>query len=179
VLAEDGRTLAASASRPGTGNQTYRITLPAVLPVNCVPATISGQPAAVGGCPGAVAEFSVLPGGTGPFSFLWRRDGEAIETAGNPSAATATLTLPGAVFADAGVYDCVVTNTCGSAVSEGAGLTMCVGDYNCDGGIDGGDTGAFFADWEASLPGADTNRDGGVDGADVDTFFAAWESGAC
>jgi hypothetical protein len=60
------------------------------------------------------------------------------------------------------------TNPCG-----------CAADYNQDGGVDGADVSAFFADWEASVGCADTNQDGGIDGSDVDTFFAAWESGGC
>ncbi len=55
----------------------------------------------------------------------------------------------------------------------------CFADYNQDGGIDGADVQAFFADWELGLSAADVNQDGGIDGADVDTFFAAWEAGAC
>ncbi|MBS0195558.1 MAG: hypothetical protein JSR77_02265 [Planctomycetes bacterium] len=55
----------------------------------------------------------------------------------------------------------------------------CFADYNQDGGIDGADVQAFFADWELGLAAADVNQDGGVDGADVDTFFGAWEAGAC
>ena len=55
----------------------------------------------------------------------------------------------------------------------------CPTDYNQDGGIDGGDVGAFFADWEAGLPCADVNRDGGVDNGDVSRFFRLWENGIC
>ncbi|MBS0195933.1 MAG: matrixin family metalloprotease [Planctomycetes bacterium] len=57
--------------------------------------------------------------------------------------------------------------------------TPCAADYNSDGGIDGGDVDAFFADWGAGLPAADVNGDGGVDGADVSVFFEAWEAGGC
>jgi hypothetical protein len=55
----------------------------------------------------------------------------------------------------------------------------CFADYNQDGGIDGADVEAFFADWEAGTAAADVNQDGGIDGADVETFFAAWEAGGC
>jgi len=61
------------------------------------------------------------------------------------------------------------TNPCGT----------CVADYNQDGGIDGGDVQAFFADWENAAGCSDANQDGGIDGADVDTFFIAWEGGSC
>ncbi|MBX3410663.1 MAG: matrixin family metalloprotease [Phycisphaeraceae bacterium] len=55
----------------------------------------------------------------------------------------------------------------------------CAADYNQDGGVDGADVDAFFADWEQGLPCADVNEDGGIDGADVDFFFAVWENGGC
>ncbi|MBS0195269.1 MAG: hypothetical protein JSR77_00765 [Planctomycetes bacterium] len=55
----------------------------------------------------------------------------------------------------------------------------CPADYNGDGGVDGTDVQAFFADWEAGVPGADVNGDGGVDGTDVEVFFAAWSNGGC
>lgn len=57
--------------------------------------------------------------------------------------------------------------------------TLCVGDFNQDGGIDGSDVDAFFAAWSAGDASADVNQDGGIDGSDVDTFFIAWESGSC
>ncbi len=54
---------------------------------------------------------------------------------------------------------------------------ICFGDYNRDGGTDGTDVQAFYADWEAGLPGADLDNDGGVDGADVEVFITHWEAG--
>lgn len=58
-------------------------------------------------------------------------------------------------------------------------ITPCYADYNRDGGIDGADVDAFFADWEFGAPGADINADGGIDGADVEAFFLRWEAGVC
>ncbi|MBS0198691.1 MAG: hypothetical protein JSR77_18240 [Planctomycetes bacterium] len=55
----------------------------------------------------------------------------------------------------------------------------CPADYNMDGGIDGQDVQAFYADWENGLLPADVNQDGGIDGADVQFFFIAWEAGGC
>ncbi len=55
----------------------------------------------------------------------------------------------------------------------------CPADYNMDGGIDGQDVQAFYADWELGLTPADVNQDGGVDGADVQFFFEVWEAGGC
>jgi hypothetical protein len=53
----------------------------------------------------------------------------------------------------------------------------CRADYNDDGGVDGDDVIAFFADWDAGRIAADFNADGGVDGDDVIDFFGRWDSG--
>ncbi|MCX5691581.1 MAG: immunoglobulin domain-containing protein [Planctomycetota bacterium] len=140
---------------------------------------LTTQPSNAVGCPSSTATFSLTADGTGPFTYHWRKDGTPIDsgTGGNPSAATATLTLTNVGSADAGTYDCLVTNACGTITSDPARLTMCIGDFNCDGGVDGSDIGAFFAEWEAGNAIADTNADGGIDGADVSTFFEHWEAG--
>ena len=53
----------------------------------------------------------------------------------------------------------------------------CPADYNNDGGVDGDDVIAFFADWDAGVMDADFNDDGGVDGDDVIGFFGNWDAG--
>jgi uncharacterized membrane protein len=53
----------------------------------------------------------------------------------------------------------------------------CIGDFNRDGGVDGGDIASFFIAWEAAEFDADLDRNGGIDGSDIETFFVAWESG--
>jgi hypothetical protein len=55
--------------------------------------------------------------------------------------------------------------------------SICLTDWNSDGGIDGGDVTTFFDSWEQGK--ADINLDGGTDGADIDEFFARWERGDC
>ena len=58
-----------------------------------------------------------------------------------------------------------------------AACSECPSDFNCDGGVDGADIGAFFEAWEAGDSTGDLNQDGGVDGSDVDSFFERWEAG--
>ena len=53
----------------------------------------------------------------------------------------------------------------------------CRADFNCDGGVDGDDVIAFFAEWDENLIGADVTDDGLVDGDDVIAFFARWDAG--
>jgi len=64
-------------------------------------------------------------------------------------------------------------------LGSGGGCASCAADYNQDGGVDGADVEAFFADWENGLACSDVNQDGGVDGADVEFFFGVWENGGC
>jgi hypothetical protein len=71
----------------------------------------------------------------------------------------------------------VASNGCGTTISAAASLTICIGDFNCDGGIDGADPTAFFEQWEAGDATADVNEDGGIDGSDVVAFFDRWEGG--
>jgi hypothetical protein len=52
----------------------------------------------------------------------------------------------------------------------------CYVDYNNDGGIDGDDVIAFFAQWDAASTCADVDNSGGVDGDDVILFFAQWDA---
>lgn len=147
----------------------------------CSPPGISSQPNGVCAREGGSATFSIRTTG----SPHWRRNGVPLtdqpgRVVGSESM---VLTLSGLNAADAGTYDCVVTGSCSSPgvtarrISDAAALTLCTGDYNCDGGIDGGDIEGFFADWEAGGSAADVNNDGGIDGSDVETFFERWENG--
>jgi len=63
--------------------------------------------------------------------------------------------------------------------SNRPGCPPCIADHNRDGGVDGADIEAFFADWDQSLRCGDSNEDGGVDAADVITFITRWQEGDC
>lgn len=131
---------------------------------------------------GNQAQFTVDVGGA--TSYRWRKDGSDLADGPNiTGSGTDTLTILSCSASDEGRYACFVTTRCGSALSDAARLRVeplpCPADYNQDGGIDGSDVDAFFADWEGGLPGADVNQDGGIDGSDVDYFFLVWEAGGC
>lgn len=88
------------------------------LTVNSGP-SIDTPPSNQGVCSGSPASFSVAASGTAPLSYQWRKGGVDIGGATN-----ASYSIPSAVGGDAGSYDCVVTNGCGSATSAAATLTV-------------------------------------------------------
>jgi hypothetical protein len=107
---------------------------------------------------------------TGPsLSYQWRRDGVALTNDARVSGAnTPILTIQSLTRADAGVYDLVVSNSCSSAVSDPATLTVhCRADWNLDGVIDFNDFLMFLGDYNAGNPAADLNGDGTIDFNDL------------
>lgn len=55
----------------------------------------------------------------------------------------------------------------------------CMADFDDNGGVDGLDVEAFFANWNAARLVADVNLDGRVDAGDVAAFLVVWTSGGC
>jgi hypothetical protein len=53
----------------------------------------------------------------------------------------------------------------------------CLGDFNGDGSVDGGDLGQLLSEWNVPGSSLDLNFDGEVDGADLGLLLGAW--GAC
>ncbi|MBL8880557.1 MAG: immunoglobulin domain-containing protein [Phycisphaerales bacterium] len=165
---------------------------PATLSVSSPP-SISDHPDAATRCPGVSVSFGVTAGGTGPLSYQWRRNGMALTNGGAISGATsAALTIDPVATADAGNYDVVVSNACGSATSSAAALSVwdsCLtGDVNCDGAVDNFDIDPFvfalinpeqyvIAFPNCPLSNADANLDGSVDNFDIDSFVALLTGG--
>jgi autotransporter-associated beta strand protein len=63
--------------------------------------------------------FSVVASGTGPLNYVWRRNGQPFGAANGSS-----LSLTNVAQAQAAVYSVVVSNTAGSATSDGALLVV-------------------------------------------------------
>ncbi len=154
------------------------------------PPVISSGVQDIACCAGETAQFEVSGTGGAPISYQWRRNGITLQEGATPNGSyvsgvgTSNLEITFAAKADEGNYDLIVSNSCGSVVTQSAMLTVCAclscpADFNLDGGIDGGDIDSFFAAWEAGDCDADVNSDGGVDGEDVSAFYAAWEAGGC
>jgi len=85
-----------------------------------VPApTIVSAPQNVSVALGGSATFAVTASGTAAFTYQWRRNGEPIA-----GAVSASYTIAATAYADAGSYDCVVTNSAGSTTSAAATLAV-------------------------------------------------------
>jgi hypothetical protein len=97
----------------------------ATLTVLAVLPAIAVQPSTQTAVAGATVAFTVVATGTEPLSYQWYFNGNVLENDSHVSgASTATLTLTGAGFADAGSYTVKVSNEAGSATSQAAALTI-------------------------------------------------------
>lgn len=81
--------------------------------------TITTQPAALNVTSGSDAVFAVTAHGTEALSYQWRFNGTNIDGANSP-----VLRMPGVSAANAGSYSVLVSNSAGSAASDGAILTV-------------------------------------------------------
>jgi hypothetical protein len=108
---------ASSASTTATINGTGTIT--ANFSASCTAPSISVQPASQTKTVGESVSFSVTASGTAPLSYQWRKGGSSIGGATGSSYSIASV-----LASDAGSYDVVVSNACGSATSNAATLTV-------------------------------------------------------
>jgi hypothetical protein len=103
-----------------------------------------------------------------------------IDGGGYTNSTAGSLELGGTIGQpDAGAMGSGSTTLFGGFWAAELAPPPCPADYNQDGGIDGSDVQAFFADWENALPPSDVNQDGGIDGTDVQYFFEVWSAGGC
>ncbi|MGE0479441.1 MAG: immunoglobulin domain-containing protein, partial [Phycisphaerae bacterium] len=80
---------------------------------------ITQQPAGGDRCPGQSITFSVTATGQAPITYQWRKNGVNI-----PGATSSTYSINPVALADSGTYSCALTNTCGTAISNPAVLTV-------------------------------------------------------
>jgi phosphatidylinositol-3-phosphatase len=151
----------------------------------CVPA-ITLQPVDTRACVGASRSFVAAAASPAGVAWSWRKDGQPLSDGGHiAGAATATLTISQITGADAGLYDCIMSNACGQVVSAPAMLWVNSADFNGDGdlGTDA-DIEAFFSclggECCPACGSADFDADGdiGTD-ADIEAFFRVLAGGAC
>jgi len=99
------------------GNFTY-VAVYASVP-QCTQPQIGTHPQSQTVLVGGSVTFSVTATGTAPLSYQWRKNGIPISGATGSS-----YTISSVTTADAGSYDVVVSNACGSATSNAATLTV-------------------------------------------------------
>ena len=122
----NSNTVTLEASKPGYSSANVQLsvangktyTQDFTLSSACTPPLISVHPASQTKTVGELVTFSVTASGTAPLSYQWRKGGSNVGT-NNPS-----YTINSVVVADAGSYDVVVSNACGSATSNAATLTV-------------------------------------------------------
>lgn len=140
------------------------------------------QPSDAAACRGN-ATFSITGAGDGTLSYQWRKDtivltdGTTIDGSIISGASTATLSITGATEGDEGLYDCIISNSLGTATSNTAALTVCAADLNCDTGVDFFDYLDFVDDFSSQSPAADFNGDGDIDFFDYLDFVDAFSIG--
>ena len=101
-----------------TNSQGSATSNAATLTVNDPP-VVAAHPQSLAKDPGDAATFTVTASGTATLTYQWRKD------AGNISGATsASYTIAAVQESDEGSFDCVVTNSQGSATSNAATLTV-------------------------------------------------------
>ena len=102
-----------------TGAEGGRTTVTATYVVACTAPSISVDPSSQTKTVGESVTFSVKASGTEPLLYQWRKGGSDISGATGSS-----YTIPSVVTADAGSYDVVVSNSCGSVTSSAATLMV-------------------------------------------------------
>jgi hypothetical protein len=171
----------------GATNLPYYI----LTPDNNCPIVSQHPPAAVNQCGAGV--FTLTAGGYAatPVSYLWRRNSQPLLNQTSP-----VLSISAVSSEDNGLYDCVISNTCGNAVTTPCAVNITfacgVADIGAQGGVytscgdgvlDNNDFIVFIDLFFAASPIADRGVQGGVPGSDsawnnndfvvfVDQFFA-------
>ncbi len=138
-------------------------------------------------CPGRSAWFSAAADGRWPFSYQWQKDGVPLVDGPNVQGATeAGLTILQATGDDAGEYQAVVTDACGTTVGAASVLIVAgdACDVNCDGAVDGFDIDPFLERLAGCYPACsscagDVDGDGYVTGFDIDGLLTAILGGDC
>ncbi|MGH7244475.1 MAG: hypothetical protein ACREJD_13775 [Phycisphaerales bacterium] len=173
-----------------------------------IPINIIQQPQSLTTCTVSDTVLSLTAAGTGPFGYQWQWKAGAAVPAWIPVASgintggTRTFTAlntsgpgltvkfyeqidPGLPFAE---FRCIVSNSCGSATSLSAQITLCWADLTCDQQVDDQDFVIFANAYnllECSDPAmpalcpADLNFDGFVDDTDFSIFATAYDVLTC
>jgi len=106
----------------------------------CVPVGVSPVSRAFAACPQTPATLTVQPTGTGPFHYQWRRYPRVgVGIVPIPNSDSPTLRIELAFPSDAGKYDCIITNDCGTVTTPVYRLAILTADRGSAGGEQGPD----------------------------------------
>lgn len=148
-------------------------------PIDWAPVII-GQPLDTSACLGGTASFTttvLAPNSVAnPTSYQWNRVGAGggpISGGNGPTLIITGVTPDDTAF----TYECVATNSCGSATSTAAALTVCRVDVNCSGTVSVQDIFDFLASFFAEDSAADFNGQSGITVQDLFDFLAAFFAG--
>jgi hypothetical protein len=143
------------------------------------PMTTTVPPIALSRMAGDAVQLATPVGGTGPFTYRWKKDGANLfNSALYSGVTTSTLTINTTDPSQSGLYTLAITSPCTALTTTGTLLDIrCGADFNNDGAVDGDDVIGFFTDWDAGDLAGDYNTDGSVDGDDVIGFFGRWDVG--
>jgi hypothetical protein len=114
-------------TRAASAGSTLRAGTAFIYELNCLPPyqsralfTIAGNPNTFTACPGASITITATASiATSPLTIQWRKNGDNI-----PGANTAFYTISNVSASDAGSYDFVLANACGSEISTPATLNV-------------------------------------------------------
>ena len=121
TAASDGLYDLVVTNRAGSAtSNAARLLVTLANPV-ALPPTIAAAPASITVAAGHAANFAVAVNGTGPYTYLWHKNGSATPI---PGADAASFGIASVTVADAGTYTVRVTNTVGTALSAAATLTV-------------------------------------------------------
>jgi len=133
---------------------------------------IEEQPQSQHACDDRPITLTVGIGGSGTYTYLWRRNGVPIQ-----DGTTRTYVIGKPTAEDAGEYDCVIGDVCGTVTTAKATVTVCAVDLNCDRFVDFSDYLEFLNRYDTQDPRADLNKDGFVDFTDYLEFLNLYNEG--
>lgn len=131
--------------------------------------TVATDPTPQTACFGLPLSLSVTAGVGDSLNYQWRRNAQDLPNTNSP-----TLTIPQCTMADAGEYDCIISNACGSATSNTATVRV-LPDLRPSGTVDTADLTLFllFYGFQGSTS-ADLNGDGIVSTPDLVIFLGGF-----
>jgi hypothetical protein len=190
----------------GSGHDYDSVQVQGSCVAGCCQALVSRHPDSLAVCESSTTRLRCEAAGSPGFTYAWQVEDPAAPSGwrfvnDGPLMITGELvgTVTGATAADFALqntdsaidlakFRCIVSNSCGSATSLPATVTIrqcsygaCAADYDASGGTpDSSDISEFFTAWLEGADCADVDCSGGTpDSSDISSFFTLWLAGGC